>query len=88
MKVLYRNFENGIYNKANITNYLDFIQLLINKDNLTNNYIDPIYKDLIYLFNKNILQVKLENNTNTFSKADINTLVNKISLLNKGDITF
>ena len=86
MKILYKNFADGIYNKTNINNYLTFIQELINKDNYTNEYLAPIYKDLIYVFNKNILQKRIEISKNeTFTKTELSTITNKITLINKGD---
>ncbi|MBQ7074127.1 hypothetical protein IJM86_03560 [bacterium] len=89
MTLLYNNFENGVYNTSIINNYLEFIKELINKDSYTNNYLDPVYKDLIYYFNTNILQTKLENSSNNhMTKTEINTFVNKITEINKGDKTF
>jgi len=85
-QIITRNIESWIINKGSISNYLEYIQELTNKDNGENNYLDPLYKNIIYLFNNDILLKVLEEHDNSLiSKTDITVLTNKITLINKGN---
>jgi hypothetical protein len=46
-------------NENYIKSYLNFVQTLINKDNKSNHYLQPLYKDLVYVFNMDELYQKL-----------------------------
>lgn len=46
-----------------IKSYLNYVQALINKDNGTNRYLAPIYKDILYVFNMDILYKYLIENS-------------------------
>ncbi|MBR4634274.1 hypothetical protein IKO50_05015 [bacterium] len=46
-------------NESYIKSYLKFVQSLIDKDKGSNRYLHPIYKDLLYVFNKDELEQKL-----------------------------
>ena len=46
-----------------IKSYLNYVQALINKDNGTNRYLAPIYKDILYIFNMDILYKYLIENS-------------------------
>lgn len=46
-------------NENYIKSYLNFVQNLINKDNKSNHYLQPLYKDLVYVFNMDELYQKL-----------------------------
>ncbi len=46
-------------NEEYIKSYLKFVQSLIDKDKGNNRYLHPIYKDLLYVFNKDELEQKL-----------------------------
>lgn len=46
-----------------IKSYLNYVQALINKDNGTNRYLSPIYKDILYVFNMDILYKYLIENS-------------------------
>jgi hypothetical protein len=78
---LYASLQ-GNPNKNYITNYLTYSQELISKTDR----LAPVYKDILYWVNTNILLPKLETLTsNTITKAEINQIITQITLLNKGD---
>ena len=54
-KIIYKILHGTTLNENYIQSYLKFVQHLLNKDNGTNRYLSPIYKDLIYLFNNDEL---------------------------------
>ena len=42
-------------NENFLKSYLNYVQALLNKDNKTNRYLAPIYKDMLYVFNMDYL---------------------------------
>jgi hypothetical protein len=85
-QTLYKNLNVGTLNKSYLMNYLDYSQTIIEKDAGNGRYLQPLYKDLLYQINNTILLPKLETHDNTIlSKTEINQMINKINLLNKGN---
>ena len=56
---VYKILDWTALNEDYIKSYLEYVQTLINKDNGTNRYLQPIYKDLLYVFNMDELSQKL-----------------------------
>lgn len=56
---VYKILEGTAVNKNFIISYLKFVQALINKDRWSNKYIGAIYKDMLYVFNMDVLYNKL-----------------------------
>ena len=48
---VYKILDGMSLNEGYIESYLEFVQSLINKDKWSNRYLQPIYKDLLYVFN-------------------------------------
>ena len=63
-------------NENYIKSYLDFVQALINKDNGSNRFIKPLYKDLLYVFNMDYLYPFLETNSMVSLKIRIDEINN------------
>lgn len=62
-------------NENFLKSYLNYVQALINKDNKTNRYLAPIYKDMLYVFNTDYLyQTVLKN-----WKSDIKLQLDQIN---------
>ena len=81
-QILYKNLQAGNPNKNFITSYLTYTQQLINRTNA----LDPLYIDILYRVNTNILLAKLETSNNTtLSKAETNQIIEQIILLNTGN---
>jgi hypothetical protein len=64
-----------------IKSYLNYVQALINKDNGTNRYLSPIYKDILYVFNMDILYKYLIENSLT-------TLRLQVDQINNGNVVY
>lgn len=58
-QVVYRSMNSSSINEGFIKSYLTFVQNLLNKDRWTGKYLNPIYKDLLYVFNTDILYTTL-----------------------------
>ena len=58
-QIVYRNLDTSSVNEELIKSYLTFVQNLINKDRWSNHYLASIYKDILYVFNTDILEQKL-----------------------------
>jgi hypothetical protein len=56
---VYKILDGTSLNESYIKSYLKFVQSLIDKDKGSNRYLHPIYKDLLYVFNKDELEQKL-----------------------------
>jgi hypothetical protein len=83
-QILYKNLQAGNPNKNFLISYLNYSQQLINKPNA----LAPLYKDMLYRINTNILLPKLETSTSkTITKTEINQIINQITLLNRGNPT-
>ena len=63
-------------NENFIKSYLNFVQALLNKDNKTNRYLAPIYKDLLYVFNNDELYQKILENWKTELKMQMDQINN------------
>ena len=57
--VYYKNLEGTSFDENYVKSYLNFVQSLIEKDKGSNHYLQPIYKDLLYVFNTDELYQKL-----------------------------
>jgi hypothetical protein len=85
-QILYKSLVAGTFNKSYLTNYLTYVQELINKDNGNDKYLDPLYKNILYWINNYLLLPRLESHDNKIiSKTEINQIINQINLLNKGN---
>ncbi|MDR2190355.1 MAG: hypothetical protein LBP53_04115 [Candidatus Peribacteria bacterium] len=85
-QILYKSLLAGTFNKSYLTNYLEYSQELINRNQINDRYLAPLYKDILYQVNATLLLPKLENHDNKIlSKAEVNQMVNQITLLNKGN---
>lgn len=56
---VYRILDGTALNEWYIKSYLKFVQDLIDKDKWSNRYLQPIYKDILYVFNMDELYQKL-----------------------------
>lgn len=56
---VYKILDGTSLNENYIKSYLNYVQFLLNKDNGSNRYLQPIYKDLLYVFNMDELYQKL-----------------------------
>jgi len=54
-QTVYKILDGTSLNELYIKSYLDFVQALIDKDKGKNRYLYPIYKDLLYVFNMDVL---------------------------------
>ncbi len=74
---VYKILDGTSLNENYIISYLNYVQALINKDNGNNRYIEPIYKDLLYVFNMDELYQKLMQKWKLSS--DIKLKINQIN---------
>ena len=58
-QIVYRSLNSSSINEGFIRSYLTFVQNLLNKDNKSGRYLNPIYKDMLYVFNADILYATL-----------------------------
>ena len=58
-QIVYKILDWTSLNEGYIKSYLEFVQLLIDKDKGSNRYLHPIYKDMLYVFNMDELYQKL-----------------------------
>ena len=58
-QIVYRSLNSSSINEGFIRSYLTFVQNLLNKDNKSGRYLNPIYKDMLYVFNTDILYATL-----------------------------
>jgi hypothetical protein len=58
-QIVYRSLNSSSINEGFIRSYLTFVQNLLNKDNKSGRYLNPIYKDILYVFNTDILYATL-----------------------------
>lgn len=58
-QIVYKFLDGTSLNENYIKSYLTFVQNLLNKDAGKGRYLDPIYKDILYLFNNNELSQSL-----------------------------
>ena len=79
-QVVYRSLNSSSINEGFIKSYLTFVQNLLNKDNKANKYLAPIYKDLLYVFNTDVLYTKLIDRSKSFT--DLN---NQLDTINNGN---
>ena len=56
---VYKILEGTSINEGYIKSYLSYVQSLLNKDKGTGRYLQPIYRDLLYVFNMDQLYQKL-----------------------------
>lgn len=56
---VYKILDGTSLNENYIKSYLTFVQTLINRDDGNNKYLNPIYKDLLYVFNMDNLYMNL-----------------------------
>lgn len=85
-QILYKSLLAGSLNRTTISSYLEYAQELINRNNGNDRYIVPLYKDILYRINNDILLPILETSDNkTISKIEIQQLINQINQLNKGN---
>ena len=79
-QVVYRSLNSSSINEWFIRSYLTFVQNLLNKDNKSGRYLAPIYKDLLYVFNTDILYTTL------IQKGRFSTeLNNQLDQINNGN---
>ena len=74
---VHRSLDGMSINENYIKSYLNFVQNLIDKDRGTNYYLQPIYKDLLYVFNMDELQERLMQKWNLSS--DLKTKIDQIN---------
>ena len=58
-QIVYRSLNSSSINEWFIKSYLTFVQNLLNKDNKSGRYLNPIYKDILYVFDTDILYTTL-----------------------------
>jgi hypothetical protein len=58
-QTLYKILDGTSINENYINSYLVFVQNLINKDKYSGRYLAQVYKELLYVFNMDILYQKL-----------------------------
>ena len=75
--VYYKNLEGTSFDENYVKSYLNFVQSLIEKDKGSNHYLQPIYKDLLYVFNTDELYQKLVQKWNLYS--DLKLQIDKIN---------
>ena len=79
-QVVYRLINSSSMNENFIKSYLTFVQNLINKDNKSGKYISPVYKDLLYVFNTDVLYTTL------IEKGKLSTKLNsQLDQINNGN---
>ena len=78
-QIVAMTLKNSSINENFIKSYLTFAQNLINKDGGTNKYLEPIYKDILYVFNTDVLYGSL------VKKGKESMVSSKLDLLNHGD---
>ena len=54
-QIVYRWLNGSSINENFIKSYLTYVQNLLNKDRGTGRYLEPVYKDMLYIFNTDIL---------------------------------
>ena len=81
-QIVSRTLKNSSINENFIKSYLTFAQNLINKDGWTNKYLEPIYKDMLYVFNKDVLYETL------VEKGKESIVKSKLDSLNHGNDVF
>ena len=74
---VYKILDWTAVNKNFIISYLKFVQALINKDRGSNKYIASVYKDMLYVFNMDVLYNKLLNKWELSS--DIKSMLDQIN---------
>ena len=80
-QIVYRSLNSSSINENFIRTYLTFVQNLLSKDRGTNKYLAPIYKDMLYVFNTDVLYDTLQ------QKGKITPeLTSKFDQINNGDI--
>jgi hypothetical protein len=72
--------NNSSINENFIKTYLNFVQNLLNKDRGSGKYLEPIYKDILYVFNTDVLYDTLQNEGKLSSE-----IKTQIDHINKGD---
>ncbi|MBQ5944953.1 hypothetical protein IJL65_00680 [bacterium] len=79
-QAVYRSLKSSSMNLGFIKSYLTFVQNLLSKDNKSGRYLAPIYKDLLYVFNTDVLYKTL------IEESKFSTeLNNKLEQINNGD---
>lgn len=79
-QAVYRSLKSSSINLGFIKSYLTFVQNLLSKDNKSGRYLAPIYKDLLYVFNTDVLYKTL------IEESKFSTeLNNKLEQINNGD---
>ena len=78
---IYKILEGTSINENYINSYLTFVQNLINRDKQSGDYLAPIYKDLLYVFNTDILYKKL---LDSWSLS--NVIKWKLDVINNGNV--
>ena len=78
---LYKILNGTSINENYINSYLVFVQNLINKDKRSGNYLSQLYKELLYVFNADILSQRLLDKWSLSN--DIKT---KIDMINNGEL--
>ena len=79
-QIVYRSLNSSSINEGFIKSYLNFVQNLLNKDNKSGRYLAPIYKDMLYVFNTDILYTTL------IQKGRFSTeLNNQLDQINNGN---
>lgn len=80
-QILYKKLVLKTDTEDYIKSYLDYVQALIKKDNWTSRYLSSIYKDIIYVFNMDILYPYL--NENSFVNLRL-----QVDQINNGNIIY
>ena len=81
-QIVYKSLNNSSMNENFIKTYLVFVQNLLNKDRGSGRYLEPIYKDMLYVFNTDVLYETLVKKRKLSTEAEIKSQIDKI---NKGD---
>jgi len=79
-QTLYKILDGTSINENYINSYLVFVQNLINKDKYSGRYLAQVYKELLYVFNMDILYQKLLDKW-----ALSNNIKTQIDKINNGD---
>ena len=79
-QTVYKSLTNSSINENFIKTYLTFVQNLLNKDRGSGKYLEPIYKDILYVFNTDVLYDAL------MQKGKLSSEIKtQIDHINKGD---
>lgn len=69
--------------KGSIDKYLDYLEKLLDKDMWKNRYLEPLYKDLAYIYNMDYLYIPLQSNEKwSITSDEAKSLLLKLNQIN------